>query len=357
MRKFAFIVHLRGIEDIAYTIPFIPSWVVTKILKWPILWIMWRLRGRLGFMVRSIFRVNNDVQGHIIVIWLTGHQIAGAKNGRVKRRIMDAVLYAQNKLGCQVVGLGALTASVTKAGKCVADHKEVKCAITHGDHHAVGLAIEGIEQIAKKRFDSDLSDLTVNVIGATGIIGDALARALIPVTGKLILTGRRKHKLAQFAGLSNVTISDDISDAREAEIVVTATSSPEALIKPEHLKKGAVVYEVSQPRNVSRQVTKEREDVLVIDGSYANVPEGVKFWWMSLPPQHTFGCMAETIMQSLEGDQEHHVGAIDLTFMEEVKRRAKKYGYWHAPLTSFNEEVNIDKRAVERARPIELARV
>lgn len=351
MRKFAFIVHLRGIEDIVHTIPFIPSWVVTKILRRPILWVMWHLRGRLGFMVRSTFQVGDDVRGHIIVIWLTGHQIAGAKNGRVKNRILEAVLYAQDKLGCEVVGLGALTASVTKAGKCIADHKEVRCAITHGDHHAVGLAIEGIKRIAKERFDSDLSDLTINIIGATGIIGDALARALIPLAGRLVLTGRRKSKLAHFAGLSNVKISDDIADAKKADIVITATSSPEALIKSEHLKESAVVYEVSQPRNVSREVPKRREDVLVIDGSYARVPEGVKFWWMSLPPQHTFGCMAETIMQCLEGDNEHHIGAIDLAFMEEVNRRAQKYGYGHAQFTSFNKEVVVEARV----RPIELA--
>lgn len=355
MRKFAFIVHLRGIEDITHTIPFIPSWVVTKVLRWPILWLMWHLNGRLGFMVRSTFEVSNDVQGHIIVIWLTGHQIAGAKNGQVKRRIMDAVLYAQNKLGCEVVGLGALTASVTKAGTYIAHHKEVRCAITHGDHHAVGLAIEGIERIARERFDSNLSDLTVNVIGATGIIGNALARALIPLAGQLILTGRKKHKLAQFASLCNVIISEDIADVRKADIVVTATSSPDALIKSEHLKKNAVVYEVSQPRNASRQVTKEREDVLVIDGSYAKVPDGVRFWWMSLPPQHTFGCMAETIMQCLEGDREHHVGAIDLSYMKEVSRRAQKYGYVHAPFTSFNREVNLDRKTVAQVQTIEFA--
>lgn len=356
MRKFAFIVHLRGIEDIAHTIPFIPSWVVTKVLRRPILWLMWKLRGRLGFMVRSTFQVTDDVQGHIIVIWLTGHQIAGAKNGHVKRRIMDAVLYAQNKLGCQVVGLGALTASVTKAGQCIADHPGVTCAITHGDHHAAGLAIEGIKEIAQKRFNSNLSDLTVNIVGATGIIGDALSRALIPVTGKLILTGRKKHKLVQFADLPNVKISDDIADVKEADIVITATSSPDALIKSQYLKEGTVVYEVSQPRNVPRQVAMEREDVLVIDGSYARVPDGVRFWWMSLPPQHTFGCMAETIMQCLEGDRKHHVGTIDLSYMEEVGRRAQKYGYVHAPLTSFNKEVDIEKRTAERARQIELVR-
>lgn len=347
MRRFAFIVHLRGVEDIVHTLPFVPNWIVTKLLRQPILSRMWKLNGLRGFMVRSTFQVGDSVQGYIIVIWLTGHQVANSNhNGLVRRRILDAILYAQNELECEVVGLGALTASVTMAGRYIANHKDVQCAITHGDHHAAGLAIEGIKEIAQKRFNSNLSDLTVNIIGATGIIGDALSRALIPLAGKLILTGRKKHKLAQFTGLSNVKISDNIGDAREADIVVTATSSPDALIKSVHLnewKNGAVVYEVSQPRNVSYQIAKKRKDIIVIDGSYAKVPDGVKFWWMSLPPQCTFGCMAETIMQCLEEDQEHHVGAVDLAFIEEVGRRAKKYGYEHAPFTSFNKKVIITR--------------
>jgi fatty aldehyde-generating acyl-ACP reductase len=345
MKKFAFIVHLRGIEDIAHTIPLVPEWVITKILKRPILWLMWRLHGRMGFMVRSTFKVDDVAQGHILVIWLTGHQmITPNSNGSVKKRILEAILHAQNELGCSVVGLGALTASVTSAGRWVASHPEIKCAITHGDHHATGLAIEGIERLATENFGSSLSNLTLNLIGATGIIGDALTRALIPLTGKLIITGRKKSKLAQYANLPNVVISDNINDAISADIVVTATSWPDALIKPEHLKEGALVYEVSQPRNVSRQVAEKRKDVLVIDGSYAKVPENINFWWMSLPHHHTFGCMAETIMQCLENDPGHHVGSIDLSFMEEVRRRAQKYGFSHADFTSFNTPISISSK-------------
>jgi predicted amino acid dehydrogenase len=257
MKKFAFIVHLREIEDIAYTIPLIPPWIITKLLRRSILRLMMRLQGRLGFMVRSKFKVDNVTYGYIIIIWLTGHQmITKNHNGRIRSRILEAILYAQNKLGCSVVGLGALTASVTSGGKWVASHPEIKCAITHGDHHATGLAIEGIERLAKEKWGVRLSKLTINLIGATGIIGDALSRALIPLAGKLILTGRRKNKLSKYKNIPNVVISDDISDAISADIVVTATSWPDALIKPEHLKKGAIVYEVSQPRNVDPHMSR-----------------------------------------------------------------------------------------------------
>lgn len=344
IRKFAFIVHLRGIEDIAYTIPFVPNWVITKLLRRPILWLMWKLHGRLGFMVRSKFRVTDQVQGYIIVIWLTGAQMMNSNhNGWVRRRILETILYAQNKLHCDVIGLGALTASVTNAGQWLSSRPEVKAAITHGDSYAVALTLEGIEVLASK-VNLHLQEATIAIVGATGIIGDALTRALARFVGRLILVGRNESKLQTVRKKLNnldgrAIVTTKISDVKKADIVITATSWPEVLIRAEHLKEGAIVYEVSQPRNVSRAVVEERPDILVVDGSYARVPENINFWWMSLPPHHTFGCMAETLMQCLEDDRSHHVGAIDLNFVETVQQWGRKYGFTHANFTSFNRSL------------------
>ncbi|MBU1102843.1 hypothetical protein KJ853_04310 [Patescibacteria group bacterium] len=339
-RRFAFIVHLRDINDIAHTLP-VPNFLITKVLRRPILWLLWKLRGRLGFMVRSKFRVNDEVEGYIIVIWMTGAQMMNSNhNGWVRRRILETILYVQDKLHCDVIGLGALTASVTNAGQWLSSRSEVKAAITHGDTYAVALALEGVETLASK-INLPLREATVAIVGATGIIGDALSRALARFVGRLILVGRNEAKLQVIKRRVNnldgrAIVTTKISDVKEADIVVTATSWPEALIKAEYLKEGAIVYEVSQPRNVSRAVVEERPDVLVVDGSYARVPEDINFWWMSLPPHHTFGCMAETLMQCLEDDRSHHIGAIDLNFVETVRRWGQKHGFTHADFTSFN---------------------
>ena len=121
---------------------------------------MWRLHGRMGFMVRSTFKVDDAAQ-HILVIWLTGHQMMKPNNnGLVKTRILEAILHAQNELGCSVVGLGADSFSYD-TGRWAGSHPEIKCAITHGDHHATGLAIEGIQRLATENFGSSLSNLTL----------------------------------------------------------------------------------------------------------------------------------------------------------------------------------------------------
>jgi len=342
MRRFAFIVHLRSLDDIAHVLP-LPNVLVTKILRRPILWILSHLRGRWGFMIRSKFSVNKEVEGHIIVIWLTGSQITSGQSF-VKKRILETVLYAQDELKCDVIGLGALTASVTNAGQWLIEQPGIRSLITHGDSYAVNLVLEGISEITNRKAISLLHSV-VAIVGATGIIGEALSRALSSRTGELILVGRRIDKLKEIQTViqqGNRNITTDVGEVARADIVITATSSPDALISAKHLKKGAIVYEVAQPRNVNNRVVLERPDVLVVDGAYAKVPKSIKFWWMSLPPQCTFGCMAETILIAMNSSLEsHRVGRIDLGFVKTIGELGQKYGFGHAEFTSFNRKIKL----------------
>ena len=75
-----------------------------------------------------------------------------------------------------------------------------------------------------------------------------------------------------------VAVSQDIrTSLQEADIVITVTSALDFLIEPGDLKPGAVVCDVARPRNVSRDVSLKRNDVLVIEGGVINVPGDVDF--------------------------------------------------------------------------------
>jgi predicted amino acid dehydrogenase len=344
----AFLIHLRDVEDLAHVLPFLPKFLFNKILRRPLLSLFWKLNGRQGFSVVSKFHINQEVDGCIILIWLTGAQVMDpSKNKMVKKRILDAALYAQNCLGCSVIGLGALTASVTKSGEWLAQRPEIKIAITHGDSYAAALAIQGVNKIVQK-INLPKRDSTLAVVGATGIIGEAVSLALAQKFDKLILIGRDTFRLktlqeeAQKRGCQAI-IDSDLIQVKNADIVITATSAPKAIIKAEHLKQNAIIFEVSQPRNVSPALTKQRPDILLIDGSIAMVPQGIKFWWMSLPPQHTFGCMAETILQTIANDNNHHVGKVDPLFMNIVVKRGSMWGFPMAPFTSFGKLILPEK--------------
>jgi len=78
-------------------------------------------------------------------------------------------------------------------------------------------------------------------------------------------------------------------------------------VAPEDLRPGAVVCDVSRPRNLSRVVTERRPDVLVIDGGVIEVPGeradlGFDF---GFPPRMVEACMAETMALALEGRMEN----------------------------------------------------
>lgn len=339
--KFAFIVHLRTFDDILYALS-VPKFVLPflKLLKPLVLFIFWGLNGERGFCVKSKFQANGT-DGFIIFIWLTGGQLMDKRRAhRVRARILDAVLYAQNTLKCQVIGLGALTSSVTDAGEWITRQPEVTASITHGDTYAAAVSAQGIQKLCEK-MELDFSRAIIAIVGATGLIGEVLASMLSK--GNLLLIGRNLKKLEtlrQLVGSSpRITITTDIKEVQFADVIITATSWPDALIKPEYLKDGAIIYDISQPRNTGLSLPRERPDVLVIDGAFVSVPPAIEFFWMSLPIGITFACMAETIMQALEGDRGNHVGKINLGFVGEVIQRAEKHGFRHAPFTSFGTQI------------------
>lgn len=357
MRKFAFIVHLRDIQDLMYTLH-LPNLLVS-VLQQPILYSFSKLRGRLGFSIRPKLQIQlgEKAEGYIVLMLLTGTQVMDIRQAhRVRSRILEAILYAQNHLHCDIIGLGALTASVTQGGEWLIHRKEVRAAVTHGDAFSVYVANEGIQKIAKMT-ELDLNRATVAILGATGISGEALTYELAPIIKNgLILTGRNSKKLeavkARVEELgSHPTISLDLDDIASADIVVTATSWPKAMIEARHLKEGAIIYEISQPRNVSPSILKERPDVLVIDGAYTTVPNGMNFWWGNHPKGTNFACMTETIMMTLEKDAEDHVGKVDPNYVARTGLWAKKYGFSHAPFTSFGRRVQEEEiLALKRRR-------
>jgi predicted amino acid dehydrogenase len=100
-----------------------------------------------------------------------------------------------------------------------------------------------------------------------------------------------------------VTVTADIAQGlKDADVVVTVTSAADAVILPEHLKKGAVVCDVARPRDVSVRVAKERNDVLIIEGGLVNVP-GAKLDFgfdFGFPAKTAYACMSETMILALD---------------------------------------------------------
>jgi len=217
--------------------------------------------------------------------------------------------------------------------------------LTHGDSYAVAAAVEGVT----KALPLDLNNKTLAIVGAYGLIGEALARLLCHKCSRLLLIGRRwfllealRDSLLAENGKRplDLDISDDLMDIQEADVVITATSAPSAIIQPYHLKEGAWIYDVAQPMNTAPSLMEEREDVQVVDGAFVNIPGidlGIDF---GTPTGTAFACFTETVMQALENNREHHVGRIDPSHVKTTANWAKKYGFTHAQPTCFGHKID-----------------
>jgi len=145
----------------------------------------------------------------------------------------------------------------------------------------------------------------------------------------------------------------DVSRIREADAIITVTSSDAAIIMPEHLKPGAIICDVARPRDVSVRVAKERKDILVIEGGVVAVPGDVNFNFnFGFPEKTAYACMSETMILALEGNPDLYdftLGKdVSVAQVEQITGLADKHGFGLAGFRSFEKAVNKDQ--VTRAK-------
>jgi predicted amino acid dehydrogenase len=173
------------------------------------------------------------------------------------------------------------------------------------------------------------------------------------------LAARRLDRLqavaeaVQAAGPASVSVHTELSEALQAaDLVITVTSALDAVVEPQHLRSGAVVCDVARPRDVSRRVVEERDDVLVIEGGVVRVPGDVDFHFdFGFPPGLAYACMAETMILALEGRLEDYSLGRELSLekVKEIGRLAAKHGFALAGFRSFERVLSPEEIARIRA--------
>ncbi len=141
-----------------------------------------------------------------------------------------------------------------------------------------------------------------------------------------------------------MSLHDDVHDGlHDADIVITVTSARDAVIYPRDLKPGSIVCDVARPRDVSKDVARERDDVLVIEGGVIAVPGAhANFnFHFGFPPKTAYACMSETIMLALDGRYESFTLGKTVSPEQalETQRLAKKHGFALAGYRSFEKAV------------------
>ncbi|WEK03764.1 MAG: polysaccharide biosynthesis protein [Candidatus Devosia phytovorans] len=280
------------------------------------------------------------VVGRIITVPLTPTQLLTLPRSQVQGRISDAVDLARD-LGASVVGLGALTAPASVGGKAFAKRTDV--GVTNGNAFTAAMTMQAIETLT----GSLGRDPLIAIVGATGSVGSCLTRLYARKhPGRLMLVARNEQRLLKLAadvrrdGVE-ATVSTDMLDVAKADLVVLLTSSPDALLRSEHLKRGAIVLDDTVPRNTDEGLLTERPDVLVVDGGLVEIPGFELRGSIALAPKLAYACLAETMLLALAGHKGHFcMGDAQVDQAEHILRLADEYrhlGFHLAPFRSFGK--------------------
>ncbi len=253
-----------------------------------------------------------EIRCHLISAPLLPHQIKGKPDLAVRRAIQGARL--AKELGATVVGLGAFWSVVGEKGLKVQETVP-GIEVTNGGAYTAGTVRAAIPNILAHFAQSSrsLKETTAAVVGANGVVAFGIARQIAPYVGKLILVGRDLERLRRAAETlrrnlekkgeaPEMVVTTEVAAIKEADLVFTATSDPNPVIYPEHVKPGAWIYDEGVPPDVHESV-REVPGVRVIPGGVVRLP-GQARATLDLhfgAPDQVPACLAETMILAAEG--------------------------------------------------------
>lgn len=292
-----------------------------------------------------------ETAGWIIIVPLGARQMLEEPRELVQQKVAAAIDKAAD-LGADVVGLGALTASVTGGGALFRERRDI--GVTNGNALTAAMTFDGIVRLIVR---AGFRCPHIALVGATGSVGSAVARLLARrrITDRISLVARTQSRLDALAAEmrqnqpgATISTAQSMDALRQADLVVLLTSAAEALLRSEHLKPGAIVLDDTQPRNTHPDLLLERPDVLVVDGGIVAVP-GMRLRGGSigLPRGQAYACLAETMLLARAGHQGHFsLGDPNLAQVDRIAAlacREREQGFDLAPFQSFGKPLPADE--------------
>jgi len=284
------------------------------------------------------------IEGYLVACPLTAARMLELPERIAYKKIVQTGRLAE-RLGADILGLGAFTSVVGDGGRSVASRLDIP--VTTGVAYTISIAIRAIQK-ASKVMDIEIESATAAVLGATSAIGQVCAALLADKVAELYLIGRDHNKLGDLKTKmsprsgANLKPSTDLSVLRKSQLIIAVSSATHTLIKPEHLRPGSVICDVARPRDVSSQVAASKKDVLVIDGRMVDVPGDVNFNFdFGFPHGKAYACMAETMALALEGRiEDYTVGKnIQRDQVDEITSICDKHGFRLSGFRSFEKAV------------------
>ena len=317
---FAFIIHPRDKQELLKSYPifrFIPNFLLYFISP--------RIVGDIVYKDDKGKKLN----GALIAIINLPFQFLKRDN-KIKKRILAALKLA-SKIGAKIVGLGSLSSPAVSGGLDIKDQSNV--SITNGNALTAAVVTDDIKQLSKI-VKLHKKKVHVAILGATGSIGQGVVHSLIGNVDSMMLIARKQNKLDNLNNILkeqhpdyDISISTSVSEAKESDIIIVATSHYETVLSPEDVKSGAIIYDITQPSNLKKEDWLSRDDVFVVEGGLIRIPGLHVDSITGLDNEESFACLTETLLLVLADrtDQDFSLGYVIQENMKEIENIAKKY--------------------------------
>jgi predicted amino acid dehydrogenase len=270
------------------------------------------------------------------------------------------------KLGAQIMGLGAFTKVVGDAGVTVA--KRADLPITTGNSYSASAALwagaEAVRRLGLVPLDNHGKVKgKAMVVGATGAIGSVCTRLLAQAMEEVYLVSIEMAKLLTL----KESILKDTPDAKlhlafkpdeflaDMDVIVTATSGAgKKVLDIMKVKPGCVITDVARPLDLPPSEVAKRPDVLVIESGEILLPGQPRLRNIGLPKGIAYACLAETIVLALEARFETFtIGRnIEWQKVKEIYRLGLKHGMRLAAISGVNGVFSDEAIAAVRERAI-----
>jgi predicted amino acid dehydrogenase len=343
---YAFLVHPRNLFDVTRKYPFfkyLPDRLALFLITywWPVI-----LSEVTGIVSQ---KTGKPVRGWVIAITLTADQMLENRELALKRIIQAAVL--ARKSGAKIIGLGALTSSLTKGGLDLVGKANIN--VTTGHAYTAYTVTQNLFTLADY-FGVDRKVVTLAIVGATGSVGSTSAQLAVRAgfTNILLIDLERKKdkfpelvkEMKSLNGNAHIEISYQAGDVKKADFIITATNAVEAVVRSEYLKPGAVVIDDAQPSDVEPAALK-REDVLVVEAGVVHTPGVLSHFNFGLKDKYdNYCCMSEVlILASNEWSDHYVINRANVKIVDEISEKGKKLGFRLAEFQNFQESIKKEK--------------
>jgi predicted amino acid dehydrogenase len=360
--KFAFVIHPLRTSLIAndprfsWTRRLPPRLVEAVAAQIPPLYLS-RIRG-----IRSQ-ATGDEAEGILLTLGTTPREMMRRPPSFTYRRLIVAARMAE-RMGAQLMGLGAFTSVVGDAGITVAQKSDI--GITSGNSLTVAATLEAAKRAVLLMKGGRPEKVRAVVIGATGSIGAVCARLLAQAVRDVVLIAPRPERLLalkqqieqETPGARVIAATHPDAYVGDADLIITTTSALTGkVINIDKLKPGAVVCDVARPPDVKEEDAARRPDVLVVESGEIVLPGQPDFGFdIDMPPGTAYACLSETALLAMEGKfEDYTLGRnIEMDRVKEMYRLWQKHGLQLAGLRSFGvyvtDEIIAEKRRLAEER-------